>query len=88
MVIFFNKEGKYLTQEELADLAIVSIKELCKRMNIGNLQQWGIENDAYYAAIPKMAVDAIASGSPGNNPKVPTYEELMELYKMAYHYEF
>ncbi|WP_107923250.1 iron-containing alcohol dehydrogenase [Lysinibacillus parviboronicapiens] len=85
---FFNKEGKYLTQEELADLAIVSIKELCKRMNIGNLQQWGIENDAYYAAIPKMAVDAIASGSPGNNPKVPTYEELMELYKMAYHYEF
>ena len=85
---FFNKQGEALTQDELADLAISSIKEMCKKMDIGNLQQWGIEEDAFYAAIPKMTVDAIASGSPGNNPKVPTHEELMELYKIVYHYEF
>ncbi|MGE7090102.1 iron-containing alcohol dehydrogenase [Lysinibacillus sp. NPDC048646] len=85
---FFNKEGQYFTPEELADLAIVSIKDMCKIMNIGNLQQWGIEKDAFYEAIPKMAADAIASGSPANNPKVPTHEELIELYKIAYHYEF
>lgn len=85
---FFNKEGEVLTQDELADLAIASIKEMCRKMDIGNLQQWGIEEDAFYAAIPKMAADAIASGSPGNNPKVPTHEELMELYKIVYHYEF
>ncbi|EON73569.1 iron-containing alcohol dehydrogenase [Lysinibacillus sphaericus] len=85
---FFNKDGTWLTQDELADLAIVSIKEMCKIMNIGNLQQWGIDKDAYYAAIPKMAADAIASGSPGNNPKEPTHDELIELYKMAYHFEF
>ncbi len=57
-------------------------------MSIGNLKQWGIEEDAFYAAIPKMTVDAIASGSPGNNPKIPTEDELRELYKIAYHYEF
>lgn len=85
---FFNKDGQYSTQEELATLAIDSIKELCKKMNIGNLQQWGIEEDTFYAAIPKMAIDAMASGSPANNPKVPTQDELMELYKVAYHYEF
>jgi len=85
---FFNKDKEPLSQEELADLAIVSIKEMCKKMDIGNLQQWGIDEQAFYAAIPKMAADAIASGSPGNNPKVPTYEELIELYKIAYHYEF
>ncbi|MGE7941572.1 iron-containing alcohol dehydrogenase [Lysinibacillus xylanilyticus] len=85
---FFNKDRELLSQEELADLAIVSIKEMCKRMDIDNLKQWGIDEEAYYAAIPKMATDAIASGSPGNNPKVPTQEELMELYKIAYHYEF
>ena len=85
---FFNKEGERLTQEELADLAISSIKELCKKMDIGNLHQYGIDKDAFYAAIPKMVVDAIASGSPANNPKVPTQEELMELYKIVYHYEF
>lgn len=85
---FFNKDGQCGTQEELATLAIGSIKELCKKMGIGNLRQWGIEEEAFYAAIPKMATDAIASGSPGNNPKVPTQDELMELYKIAYHYEF
>ena len=57
-------------------------------MDIGNLKQWGIEEQAFYAAIPTMTADAIASGSPGNNPRVPTQEELMELYKMAFHYEF
>lgn len=85
---FFNKERQPMSQEELADLAIQSIKELCKRMGIGNLQEWGIEEQAFYSAIPKMAEDALASGSPGNNPKVPAKEELMELYKIAYHYEF
>ncbi|MFJ7731995.1 iron-containing alcohol dehydrogenase [Lysinibacillus sp. NPDC097231] len=85
---FFKKDESFLSQEELADLAIISIKDMCKGMNIGNLKQWGIDEEAFYAAIPKMATDAIASGSPGNNPKVPTHEELMELYKIAYHYEF
>ncbi|WP_029986715.1 iron-containing alcohol dehydrogenase [Lysinibacillus fusiformis] len=85
---FFHKRNETLSKEELAQLAISSIKEMCKRMNIGNLQQWGIEQGAYYKAIPKMAEDAIASGSPGNNPKIPTKEELMELYHIAYTYEF
>lgn len=85
---FFNKENEPLPQEELADLAIASIKELCKKMDIGNLQQWGIQEEDFYAAIPKMAEDAIVSGSPANNPKVPTLEELVALYKTVYQYEF
>lgn len=85
---FFHEKNGTLSQEDLAQLAISSIKEMCKRMNIGNLKQWGIEEGAYYKAIPKMAEDAIASGSPSNNPKIPTKEELMELYHTAYTYEF
>ena len=84
----FNRNGLEMLQVELADFSIESIKELCKKMNIGNLKDWGIDEQAFYEAIPKMATDALASGSPGNNPKVPTYEELMELYKVTYHYEF
>lgn len=85
---FFNQEKQDLSKEELASLFIYSIKELCKKMKIGNIQEWGIEKDAFYAAIPKMTVDALASGSPGNNPKVPTEDELIELYKTVYAYEF
>ena len=32
---------------------------------------------------PRMARDAIASGSPGNNPRVPTEEEIVQLYGMC-----
>jgi hypothetical protein len=31
-----------------------------------------------------MARQAIASGSPGNNPRVPTEEEITALYRRAY----
>lgn len=85
---FFDKDRKQLLPEELADLVIVSVKQMCKKMEIGNLKEWGIEKEAFYAAIPKMAVDALASGSPANNPKVPTQEELIELYKIVYEYDF
>ncbi|MEK4423824.1 iron-containing alcohol dehydrogenase [Solibacillus sp. FSL K6-1523] len=76
------------TEEQLADLVIDSIKDLCKQMNIGNLRQYGIEEDAFFQAIDKMATDAIASGSPANNPKVPSFDDLKALYKIVYDYEF
>ncbi|PKU53484.1 MULTISPECIES: iron-containing alcohol dehydrogenase [Lysinibacillus] len=85
---FFNKTKESYSQEELAQLAITSIKVMCRHMKIGNLKHWGIEEQAFYNVIPKMAEDALASGSPSNNPKIPTKEELMELYKIAYTYEF
>jgi len=33
---------------------------------------------------PKMSEAAIDSGSPGNNPRQATKEEIIELYKLAY----
>jgi alcohol dehydrogenase class IV len=32
---------------------------------------------------PRMAQDALASGSPGNNPRVPTEAEIVQLYEMC-----
>ncbi len=34
--------------------------------------------------LPKMADDALASGSPQNNPVVPTAEEIIDLYRQAW----
>ena len=36
--------------------------------------------EAVPAMAPKMAEDALASGSPGNNPRRPTREEIVEIY--------
>jgi alcohol dehydrogenase class IV len=34
--------------------------------------------------LPKMALDALASGSPQNNPVVPTAAEIEALYLQAF----
>src|SRR5262249_19547497 len=44
----------------------------------------GMDRAKFDAALPKMASDALASGSPQNNPRVPTAEEIIELYRQAW----
>ena len=40
--------------------------------------------EAQPAALEKMAGDALGSGSPANNPRPATAEEIMTLYRRAY----
>jgi alcohol dehydrogenase class IV len=42
-----------------------------------------VDPTALRAAAPQMARDALASGSPQNNPRVPTAEEIVGLYERA-----
>jgi len=84
----FQPESQGLTNEEAADIAVKSIKELCLNLDIPNLQAWGIDQTAFENVIEKMTADAIDSGSPGNNPKVPTHAELQQLYRICYNYQF
>ena len=44
----------------------------------------GVDRETFEQHLPKMADDALASGSPGNNPRVPTRDEVIELYREAY----
>jgi len=45
---------------------------------------YGIQEDRFFDAIPTMAVQALASGSPQNNPRVPTAGEIENLYREAW----
>lgn len=69
---------------EAADLAAKSIKRLTKDIKIPSLQELGVNKEKLDKLAPKMAGDAIASGSPANNPRQATKEEIIELYKLAY----
>jgi len=73
-----------LTILEAADLAAKSIKRLIKDIKIPSLQQLGVDKEKLDKLAPQMAEDAIASGSPANNPRQATKEEIIELYKLAY----
>ena len=44
----------------------------------------GVSREAFELSLPKMADDALASGSPQNNPRLPTADEIIELYRSAY----
>lgn len=77
-----------LSDVEAADIAVSSVKELCLELNIPNLKKWGIDRTKFENAISKMALDALASGSPQNNPKVPSKGEIEELYGICYDYQF
>jgi alcohol dehydrogenase class IV len=84
----FDPENESLSNAEAAEVAVRSVKDLCLQLNIPNLKGWGIDQEAFEQVVEKMAFDAIDSGSPGNNPRVPTFKELVELYHVCYSYKF
>jgi len=53
-------------------------------LEVPSPRRYGIAHDRYHALIPTMAAQALASGSPQNNPRVPTTEEICELYRQVY----
>ncbi|WP_347551411.1 iron-containing alcohol dehydrogenase [Pseudalkalibacillus hwajinpoensis] len=84
----FQPQSTSLSNDEAADIAVASVKSLCASLNIPNLKTWGIDESTYNTAISKMAADALDSGSPAHNPRLPTQSELEDLYKICYDYQF
>ncbi|WP_160722535.1 iron-containing alcohol dehydrogenase [Bacillus sp. USDA818B3_A] len=77
-----------LTQEELADVTVNEVKKLCRDLNIPNMKDYGLNQEKFNEVAAKMATDALASGSPGNNPRVPSHEEIIKLYQVCFDYDF
>ncbi len=73
-----------LTDLAAAQLAAKSIKTLIKDVKIPSLKELGVEKKRLDELAPKMAEAAIDSGSPGNNPRQATKEEIVELYHITY----
>lgn len=83
-----DKKLEQVTDEIAANEAIERIKELCKNLEIPNLHGYGIDEKRFEEYLEKMAIDALASGSPGNNPRIPSKEEIIDLYRSCYNYQF
>ena len=59
---------------------IDGLAELCADLEVPTLSALGISRSDFASAAPQMAVQALASGSPSNNPIVPTADEIEELF--------
>ena len=73
-------EGEQMTVNRLVD----ELSTLNAELEVPGPRAYGITRDKWFAAIPIMAKQALASGSPSNNPRVPSIEELSELYEQAW----
>jgi alcohol dehydrogenase class IV len=63
------------------------IRGLYKRnaeLQVPSPKQFGVAEERYMELIPTMAVQALASGSPQNNPRIPTAGEIEKIYRESW----
>ena len=63
---------------------VEALRSLNRDLAVPSPAAWGIAAADWEAALPTMAEQALASGSPGNNPRVPDAREIVALYREAY----
>lgn len=69
------------SDQKSARAFLAALEGLCGVLKIPTLAEYGIDRTAFFAAIDKMAGDAIASGSPANTIRQVTKEDIVCLYK-------
>ncbi len=67
--------------ETAAKAFLTAIIELCETLEVSTLAEYGVDKEAFFEVMDKMAEDAIASGSPGNTRKMTTKEDVLRMYK-------
>ncbi|MFF7454141.1 iron-containing alcohol dehydrogenase [Kitasatospora sp. NPDC008115] len=67
-----------------ADKLVDALRTLCHDLHVPTPRGYGIPQDAWTRLTPLMATQALASGSPANNPAVPTAAQIEDLYAGIY----
>lgn len=68
--------------DKIAALKFIdACNELCKLCEIPTLEKYGIDKEAFFADMDKMADDAVASGSPANTIKEIDKTDVLNIYK-------
>jgi alcohol dehydrogenase class IV len=76
------------SEEESEQSAVGRLVEALHAINaelkVPSPRDYGIDKPRWEELLPLMAEQALASGSPGNNPRVPEAEEIVGLYRQAW----
>lgn len=64
--------------------AVSSVECLCRDLNMLGLRNAGVSKEELKKFAQKMARDAIASGSPANNPRLATEDDIIDLYMKSF----
>ena len=69
------------TDETACDKLIEELEALNRDLEVPSLKDFGVDAVKFRNQIPRMAEQAIASGSPANNPRIPNLGEICALYE-------
>ncbi|GAB4175144.1 MAG: iron-containing alcohol dehydrogenase [Thalassobaculales bacterium] len=61
-----------------------ALAALNAELKVPSPRDYGIDKARWDSLLETMAAQALASGSPGNNPRVPTAEEIVALYRQIW----
>ena len=75
-------------QNDPAPKAVEKLIEELRQLNIDlevpSPKDYGIGDNKYFSLLETMAEQALASGSPANNPRIPTIPEMIDIYERIY----
>lgn len=75
----------YSDTDDQANVSLVSyLKNLNKELQVPTLAEFGVQRTDFDALIDTMCEQAFASGSPNNNPRIPSLEEMIQLYTLLW----
>ncbi len=67
-----------------ADKLVEGLRRLCADLEVPSPGKFGIAEKQWKSLMPLMADQALASGSPANNPRVPERDEIIGLYERVW----
>jgi len=73
--------------ETANDKLLSELRALNKELQVPSPAQFGIARERFFELRETMARQALASGSPGNNPRVPSEAEIIDLYETVWNQE-
>jgi alcohol dehydrogenase class IV len=80
MVLAGEQEASHSAVERL----IAELSALNRELAVPSPRDYGVSRDDWHRLTPLMVEQAFASGSPANNPRVPTPDEMHALYAQAW----
>ena len=70
--------------EAAASKLLEELRALNQELGVPTPKDYGIGGNRWEGLLPLMAKQALASGSPANNPRVPSEAEIIDLYRRVY----
>jgi alcohol dehydrogenase class IV len=67
--------------DEAVGELIRNLHGLNRKLKVPTPAEFGIDHQAWEESLPSMVQQALASGSPANNPRVPSEDEIERLYR-------